>query len=206
MWKSNQKKFNKKPNKSNKGRQYGPGSANSSIVVQPRLYPIVKFTRTYTKEFDITTNGIAANIGDFYFTLDQLPQYTDFTNLFLQYRIEKIRIQWKPEYTELTDAALVSNAVNVNFSSAITNATSGAPASVDDVQACQSLKQTSITKQHSRSFEPATLMNNMFCNCYITSDQPSEKHYGIWYAIPATGVAMTFRSTVTFIVSCAGAR
>jgi len=198
--------FGKKPNKNNRKRQGGNGPARSSIVVQPRLYPIVKFTRTFTGTMDITTNGIAPNIGDFYFTLDMLAQYTDFTNLFLQYRLEKIRIQWKPEYTELTDAALVSNAVNVNFNSSIANATANSPTSVDDVLSCQSLKQTSITKQHSRSFEPASLMNNMFCNCYIGCDYPSDKHYAIWYAIPPTGVAMTFRSTITFTVVCAGAR
>lgn len=199
-------RYNKKKKKNANRRQAGSGPASSAIVVQPRLYPVVTFSRTLTERFDIATNGIASNIGSFIFTLDQLAQYTDFTNLFLQYRITKIRIQWKPEYTELTDAALVSNAVNVNFNSSIANATATSPTSVDDVLSCQSLKQTSITKQHTRTFEPATLMNNMFCNCYITSDSPSERHYAIWYAIPPTGVAMVFRSTVVFTVSCAGAR
>lgn len=203
---------NRRSNNRPAGRRPGPatstgiGPARSAIMVQPRLKPIVRFTRKVDGLFDITTNGIAANIGDFYFTLDMLPGYTDFTKLFQSYRILKVKVEWKPEYTELTDAALVSNAVNVNFNTAINTSSAGSPTSVSDVTQYESCKSTGITKQHSRTLTPAILMSVMPCNCYITCDSPSEKHYSIWYGIPPTGVAMTFRSVATFTLECAGAR
>ena len=191
-----QMRRNTRSNNRPAGRRPGPanstgiGPARSAIMTQPRLKPVVKFTRKVES----------------YFTFDMLPGYTDFTNLFQSYRITKVKVEWKPEYTELTDAALVSNAVNVNFNTAINTSSAASPASVSDVTQYESCKSTGITKQHSRTLTPAILMNVMPCTCYITCDSPSEKHYAIWYGIPPTGVAMTFRSVATFTFECAGAR
>ena len=202
------RRSNNRPTKRQPGpNSVGIGPARSAIMTQPRLKPVVTFTRKVEKTFDIACNGIAANVGSFYFTLDMLPDYTDFTNLFQSYRIKKVKIEWKPEYTELTDAALVSNAVNVNFNTAINTSSNLGPSAVSDVTQYESCKSTGITKQHSRTLTPAILMNSaMPCSCYVTSDAPSEKHFSIWYGIPATGVTMTFRSVATFVVECAGAR
>ena len=203
---------NRRSNNRPAKRQPGPnsvgiGPARSSIATQPRLKPVVNFTRKVEQFYDIACNGIAANVGSFIFTLDTLPDYTDFTNLFQSYRIKKVKLEWKPEYTELTDAALVSNAVNVNFNTAINNSSSAGPSAVSDVTQYESCKSTGITKTHTRTLTPAILMGStMPCNCYITSDAPSERHYGLWYGIPATGVAMTFRCVATFTIECAGAR
>lgn len=185
----------------------GTGQASSAIITQPRLKPVVRFSRTITGEFDIACDGLSPELGNFSFTLNLLPDYTDFTNLFQSYKIDKIQILYKPEYTELTDAALVSNAVNVNFNSVIDQTDPGAPTSVTAVTQYQTCKSTGITKIHKRSFTPAMLTgSSMPCSCYISTNNPSEKHYGFKYAIPPTGASMTFRSTVKIFFSCAGAR
>lgn len=170
----------------------------------PIYRPIYKFTRTIEGRYDVATNGIAANLDGFVFTLDQLPDYTDFTRLFDMYRITKVEIEWLPEYTELTDAALVSNAVNVRFNSAVDISDSNPPASVDELLQYGNLKTTGITKPHKSIFTPTFLMGGLVpCQCWLPTSNPSERHYAIKVAIPPTGVAMTFRSRVKLFVECA---
>lgn len=184
-----------------------PTAAKNAMLQQPRMKPVVHFSRTITQTFDIVTDGINPTLGAYAFTLNQLPSPTDFTNLFQNYKLDKIKITFKPEYTELTDAALVSNAQNVNFNSVIDQNNPNPPISVQEVTQFQSNKATGITKQHTRSFKPTMLTSSqMPCVCYISTQNPSERHYGFKYAIEPTGVAMTFRSTATFWFTCAGAK
>lgn len=176
-----------------------------SLVAQPRFKPVIKVSRTLLERFDISTDGINPSLTAILFTLDQLPDYTDFTRMFQTYKIARVDITWTPEYTELTDAALVSNAVNVQFNTAIDQASSASPTSVDEVLQYQTCKSTGITNQHKRSIRVGMLMNSVMpCSCMITTQQPSERHYGLKIGIPPTGVAMTFRSKATYFIELAG--
>ena len=175
-----------------------PINSQTDIAMRCPVYrPVYKFSRVVEERYDIPMNGIAQTTGAFVFTLDSLPSYTDFTNLFDMYRITLIEVSFQPEYTELTDAALVSNAVNVYFNTAIDLADSSSPANVDEVLQYQQLQSTPITKQHVRKWRPTILMGGSIpCSCWIPTSNPSERHYALKYGIPATGVAMTFRSRV----------
>jgi len=48
--------------------------------------------------FDINRDGINPSLGDIIFTLDQLPAYTDFTNLYQSYRLVRAKVTWRSEY------------------------------------------------------------------------------------------------------------
>lgn len=181
------------------GRQLG-----TQIMKCPVYRPVYKFNRVVEERYDIATDGINPSLNAFVFTLDQLPDYTDFTRLFDMYRITKVEIDWVPEYTELTDAALVSNAVNVRFNSTVDLSDAASPASVDEVLQYQQLISTGITKAHKRSWVPTFLMGGLVpCTCWLPTSSPSERHYGLKVAIPPTGVAMTFRSRCRLYVECA---
>jgi hypothetical protein len=171
----------------------------------PIYRPIYKFQRVIERDgYDIVADGINPSLSGLLFTLDSLPDYTDFTRLFDMYRITKVEIEWKPEYTELTDAALVSNAVNVRFNSTVDISDSAAPGSVDEILQYQQLKSTGITQTHTRTFTPSFLMGGLVpCTCWLPTSAPSERHYGIKVGIPPTGVAMQFRSRVKLWVECA---
>jgi len=171
----------------------------------PVYRPVYKFTRVVEGTYDLSTDGINPTFAGLVFTLDSLPQYTDFTKLFDMYRITKVEIDWLPEYTELTDAALVSNAVNVRFNSAVDLSDEAAPASVAEILQYQQLVSTGITKPHSRSWKPTINMSetNIPCYCWVPTSEEGRKHYALKVAIPPTGVAMTFRSRVKLHVECA---
>lgn len=180
------------------------GQTTGQIMNCPVYRPIYKFNRSFEGACDISTDGINPSLVGFNFVLNQLPSVTDFTKLFDMYRIRKIEIEWLPEYTELTDAAPLSNAVNVRFNSVIDISDSGAPSSVSALLEYQQLKVTGITKPHSRSWTPTFLMGGLVpCSCWLPTSAPAERHYGLKVGIDPTGVAMTFRSKVRFEVECA---
>ena len=70
--------------------------ANRTTGVQPRT---VAIKRTYQATTVGTDTGTFKAIGAYDFKLSYLPAYTDFTNLFDQYRIVKVKIEFIPNLT-----------------------------------------------------------------------------------------------------------
>lgn len=200
--KSNQAKQRSKKWRTKQARQQ-----QVPAMIQPLYKPVVTFSRTVQGgTFDIVCDGINPSVGIFNFSLNDLPNSTEFSSLFQVFKILKVTMVYRPEYTELTDAALVSNAVNVNFNSAV-DPSGNTPANVDSVLQFQNCKSTGITKQHSRSFTPYLFMDGTSpCQCFVSTNAPSTNFWGLAYGIPATGVGMTFRATVKFTIMCAGSR
>ena len=195
-------------NRSTRGRRPRQAMIQSSspAMLQPLYKPVVTFKRTVQANFDIICDGINPSVGIFNFSLNDVPNSTEFSNLFQVYKISRVSINWRPEYTELTDAALVSNAVNVNFNSAI-DPSGNTPANVDAVLQFENCKSTGITKEHKRSFVPYLFMDGTSpCQCFCSTNTTSTNFWGLAYGIPATGIAMTFRATAVFTLTLAGAR
>jgi len=174
---------------------------------QPQYSPIVKFVRTVqSSSFDITCDGINPSIGIINFSLNDLPNSTEFSALFQMYKIDKVEVTYRPEYTELTDASVLSNAVNVNFNSAV-DPSGNTPSAVNDVLQFQNCKSTGITKLHSRAFKPYLLMDGTTpCHCFVSTNSATTNFWGFSYGIPPTGVAMVFRSTFKYHLVCGGSR
>lgn len=170
----------------------------------PVYRPVYKFSRQVQEVFNINCDGINPSLGAFVFALNQLPDYTDFTRLFDMYRIAKIEICYFPEYTELTDAALVSNAKNVQFNTVVDLTDASSPGTVDEVLQYQQIASTPITKEHTRRWEPTILMGGTTpCRCWLPTSNDGERHYALKFGIPPTGVAMELRSRVRFYLEFA---
>lgn len=172
-------------------------------IGNPTAVTPLKFERTVEAAFDINCDGINPSVGIFNFSLNDLPSYTEFTVLFDLYKIERIEIEWYPEYTELSDAGLTSNAVNVQFNTAIDPA-GNTPSVYTDVLQYRTLHSTGISKRHKRDFVPAYLLDGIVpAACYISTSSPSSNLWGVVYGVPATGTAMVFRSRAKFYLSMA---
>lgn len=163
----------------------------------------IKFQRTVEGAYDIVCDGINPSLGTFNFSLNDLPSYTEFTALFDLYKIERIEIEWYPEYTVLSDGGVTSPAVNVQLNTAIDPA-GNSVAAVTDVLQYRTLHATGISKTHKRDFVPAYLMDGVSpCACYISTGSPSSNLWGVVYGVLPTGTAMTFRSRAKFYLSMA---
>jgi len=176
-------------------------SVSGTSMQTPNLGPTICLTRRIEDIFNIICDGINPSVGSINFSLNDLPSFAEFTGLFQLYRIDEVEVRWRPEYTELTDAALVSNAVNVTLNTAI-SVIGASPASVSDVLQNSNCSTTSITKEHSVRFRPALLMDGSSpCYCFVSTASPSLNWYGIQYGVAPTGVAMTLRSTAVYKLS-----
>lgn len=166
----------------------------------------MKFTRALEGTFDIVCDGINPSVGSINFSLNDLPNFAEFTALFSMYRIDSVEVEWYPEYTELTDASVLSNAVNEQFNTAIDHL-GYTITSVNDVLQYRTLHSTGISKTHKRVLVPAYLMDTVSpVSCYLSCQSPSLNLYGIAFGIPPTGVAMTFRSRCKYNLSFAQPR
>lgn len=183
---------------------------NNNYPYQPMLTPILRPTMTITRRvettFDIVCDGINPSLGIFAFNLTQLPNSTELTNLFQTYRIDSVSLVWRPEYTELTDAAPVSNAVNVGFHTAV-SVDNAAPVTVSSLLECSNCSTTSVTREHRVKLHPQVLMSNIMpCSCAISTLSAGTFWYGVKYGIDPTGVTMRFRSTAVYKITLMGAK
>lgn len=162
-------------------------------------------SRTVSGLFDVVNTGITATVAAYNFSLNDLPGYTEFTSMFQSYCIEQIEIWWRPEYTVLSDSSALSNAINVEFTSAIDLVDSSPPASVDALLEYQSVAHTPIVLSHYRKIHPAYLIDGISPSCaLISTSSPSTNWYGVKCAVPACGTAMTFRSFAKYKVALVG--
>ena len=179
--------------------------APSNLISQPGFYPRVCLTRLVEGTFDVTNDGVNPTLAAINFSLNDIPGYAEMTSMFQTYCIEQIEIWWRPEYTQLVDSAALSNAVNVEFNSAIDQVDSAAPGSVTDVLQYQNAAHTSITRTHYRKLRPAYLIDSQVPSCSrVSCASPSVNWYGVKVGINPCGVAMTFRSTAKFKIVLTG--
>jgi len=166
----------------------------------------IKFQRTIEGAYDINCDGINPSVGIFNFSLNDLPNYTEFTGLFDLYKIESIEIEWYPEYTVLSDGGVTSPAVNTQLNTAIDPA-GQTPAAVSDILQYRTLHATGISKTHKRTFVPAYLLDGISpVATYISTASPSSNLWGIVYGVAPTGTAMAFKSRAKFMLSMAQSR
>jgi len=134
----------------------------------------------------------------FNFSLNDLPNFAEFTALFDQYKIASVELTFYPEYTELVDSGIASNAVNVCLNTCIDPA--GFTLSLyTDVLQYQSCVSTGITKQHTRKLVPKYLLDGVIpVSQYFSCSTPSINMYGVGYGVPPTGVGMTLRSRAKY--------
>jgi len=169
--------------------------------VDTSLLKPYKIVRTVEGIFDVICDGVNPSSGMFNFSLNDLPNYTEFTTLFDLYKIEKVEVTFYPEYTVLSDSGLASNAVNVQFNTCI-DPVGNTPSAYTDILQYSSCKSTGVTKQHSRVIYPMYLLDGIVPqSVYISTASPSTNHYGLGYGVPPTGVAMTFRSRALYYLS-----
>ena len=177
----------------------------STAIVQPRLYPIIDVSRLVEdSSFNVVCDGINPSLNAFNFSLNDVPGYTEFTSMFQMYCIEQIEVWFRPEYTVLSDAAAISNSVNVEFNSAIDLVDGSAPASVNALLEYQNCAHTSIVSNHYRKFKPGYLLDSVMSSCgFLSTASPSSNWYGLKVAVPPTGIAMTFRATIKYKIKLA---
>lgn len=116
-------------------------------IKQPTQY----FTRTVylPAYFSLIAGGAAAG-SSLNFTLSQVPDYTDFTTLYDQYKIKAVKCTLIPRHTEVGLGTITQG----NMWSVLDYDDSAIPTSLDALLQYQNTKRTRMNQTHSRYLKP----------------------------------------------------
>jgi len=173
--------------------------------------PVHTFKRSYyiPAYASVTTANV---YGAYAFNLNDVPNASEFTTLFDQYRINSVR--WRLIPRGSSAEAGTNNNVGKIFS--VLDMDDGvAPTSIDQLCQYPSLKTTRTTSDHTRTLRPAfatTVYNTSTLSAYgqrrgwIDADYSQVPHYGIKWCIQGTSGAQIFDLLIDYSLSFKGIR
>lgn len=174
-------------------RKYGRNVARSlRTPMRPNTY---SFKRQIFYENLIVVNSGAASGYAFQQAFSQLPNYTDFTNLYDQYLIKKIVVKMIPKISQhnLTSTT-TGNADLPQVHSVVDYDDNTTPTSVQQLCEYQSYKMTRGNQIHTRVFVPKIELNADSSVSapkayqWLDCDAPTLNHRGIkwWFSAPSS--------------------
>lgn len=164
----------------------------------------VQFTSISLAPLTVARNGLMQ------FKLNDIPQYTDFTNLFDSYKLRKVKVEFRPTVNSFDDSTdeipQVLECVDYNTTVPLSG--------VDTVMAYQNVRQWSADKYHSRTFRPRYMIGDPTGTKFSVSQQyqPTSNvdllHYGLQWACPyfTNGSNVDIEIWVTYWVQCKSPR
>lgn len=170
------------------------------------------------------SGGVPSGIASAYsFSLSQLPSFTEFTNLYDQYKITGAKMSFVPGATEALYSPLsgVASQHGYNrFHSVIDYDDSTPPISEDQMLQYQSVKTTNGLRTHTRYLKPKVLREvyrsalttgyNPTASQWIDTVQNDVPHYGlkVWCDAPfsSTNASITYTVYLTLYFGCKNVR
>lgn len=174
--------------------------------VGAKAQPVHYFKRTRFYESALVIAPAVNQYQGVAFTLGDLPDVTDFTALYDQYKISKIEVKWLPR----GNSSDVGSSGNISrFFSVIDRDDDAVPSSIDQLTQYESLKVTPTTATHARSFKPSmrletatglgTTANTIVGPKWIDVTNTNVKHYGVKIGIQGPPLAqIKYDAMVTF--------
>ena len=153
----------------------------------------------YTGNFGSFTiaNTVTTAVG-FNFSLNDLPNYTEFTALYDMYKINAVKISFLPQMNNSVSIGSINNPnASARFFSAIDYNDASTPGSSDELRQYKTCKITPILKKHTRMiYKPKILTTNSFSiSPWMATSSPSENYYGLRVFVEAMDSTSTLSMT-----------
>lgn len=172
-------------------KQYGGGRRKYGYKrgIQIRQ-PVQYFTRTafYGSLFTVGTSAPAPAVSQF--SLNQVPNFSEMTQLYDQYQIKAIKYTLIPKFTnnELNIGGGASAGILGNVWSVLDYDDSTTPLTLQELLQYQNIKRTRQDKVHKRYFKPKvaqTIGSNISpkANVWLDCNTASTPHFGVklWF-------------------------
>lgn len=172
-------------------RRRRPMRRRTMMRRRPRLssLKVHHFKRTF-QATDIAGLAGADVLGAYTFRLDQLPNYTEFTNLFDAYRMNKIVIKFVPTANSSSVGSSLTDPLT-QFHTVLDFDDATAPASLNAMYEYGNWRMSRGSVIHTRVFTPAvslalldgagTTTGAQKYKQWISTTQPDVLHYGLKY-------------------------
>lgn len=185
-----------------------PGVARGMRI---RRNPVYSFVRT-KQLTSINLQTASDTLGRITFQLDNLDNYTEFTNLFQQFRILGVKLTFVPYVTSNDANPIATTYVMPNIHTVIDHDDSGTPANLAEIMQFRNHRMTRLNRVHSRYIKPSILMSayeTALTSAYIpkwkqwvSTDDYTTPHYGLKYFIDQSSTALTIRVFAKFYFQC----
>lgn len=176
---------------------------------------IHSFTRSYQLT-DLTVNSLTQTAGGLSFKLSNLPEYTEFTFLFDQYRIMAAKVEFVPVFTGNDTNPLTSVLYMPNVHSVIDYTESNTPGTLSELMQYSNYKRTRGNSIHKRYLKPAIAASNyetLAASSYTPkwgqwvtteSGDAATPFFGLKYWIDSTNstTAVTYKVYVKLYFQC----
>lgn len=199
------------------GRRKGfKGVARSMTLTKGVKYNNYFFKRKFFKH-TIQLSNANPSFGAYTFKLSDMPNSTEFTNLFDRYRILGVQVLFVPHWTNADNNPVSSMAlVNPNFYTITDYTEDGVPTTLNQLFEDSSCKVTRGGRVHKRYLKPSVLTQQFESTIstgyspkwgqWITTDDPDVPHYCLkWCGDQlATGTTQNFyiRVMMTYYIQC----
>lgn len=184
------------------------------LIRRPRT-PAHHFKRTWFSENYFSTGAVGPTLAGLNFQLGQLPNVSEFTNLYDMYRINKVVVKVIPKISEVGMVlGATNNSAGVQLHSALDFDDSAAPTTVSQLTQYANHKMTRGNQIHTRVFTPK-------CNLSAGGVQVASKayqwldvtdttvpHFGMKLIIPtiSSSTIIYYDYSVTMYFSCKNVR
>lgn len=135
---------------------------------------------------ELTISNVTTTLIGYNFSLDDLPNSSEFTSLYDMYKINCVKLTFLPQQTQSISSGSINNPnASARFFSAIDYNDSNAPASIDELRNYQSCKVTPILRPHKRViFKPKILVGGVMTSSpWLTTATPSANYFGLKVAV-----------------------
>lgn len=136
----------------------------------------------------------ASSLAAYQFSLNDVPNYTEFTSLYDMYKINAVKVSFIPQQDANVSLSPVNNAIaNARFFSAIDYNDATAPTTVDELREYKSAKWTTILRTHTRYIHKPKILDGSGYSIspWMATTSPSTNYYGLKVAVEDTQATIT---------------
>jgi len=160
----------------------------------------------------ITPNTSIATFGAYSFALSDLPDYSEFTNLFDEYMIAKVTISFRPQFQNMVSTA---GQKDPYFMYVVDKDDSAAATNINTLLQYPAVRITSSTRSHFITFKPrfaAPIFNGVTDaygsrTGYLDCSNAAVPHYGFKWAIDsAPTTTISYIVWVKYVIMLRGVR
>lgn len=142
----------------------------------------VHYFKRHVDRGTLTSDGTGTEtFGTFTFTLQDVPGYTEFTNLYDSYKIVAVKIMFLPIYDN-TNSGINYSIFYERMMSVIDFNDNTTPSSLSELREYRNCKVTPNNKIHKRYFYPKMLLDGIATvSPWLETSTTSTNYYGIKY-------------------------
>lgn len=206
-------------------KRFNPNKLRRQVHYYKRTFRVGDLRASY----DATTGITTAISNALSFNLTQLPAYTEFTDLYDQYKINGISVKIQPLVTEGLASPLSGSPFVYGFpklSTVIDYDDTNIPANENVMLQYGSLKMTGSFKEHKRYFKPKVRIAALDAGAAVTANQvkaagwidtgaPAVPHYGLKVyhpgpiasgGVPGISSSIAYSVYATVYIACKNVR